>query len=217
MYGASSCSGSNKSSLSASASESSLASHSHSSSSTNSPNLNTQGRLVYVFLHVDCILPQDFFQKLEVYWAQNDVQIAVCRVRFTRNGIAMRVFELMASIESVFTSFGDQGIVVTHHLYNKLKGFPSMMLMEDVQFLRNARKIAKIHTLPVTISVSARKFDDRGPLTYMVQCIVILSLYIFAGLSVDRCAHLYKNPTFLRGGLIGLCVVVFAMWFMLFL
>ncbi len=155
---------------------------------------------VLLFLHVDCTVPRSFFIQLQEYWEKKKPSIGYCKIRFDRVGLALRFFEWSGSFETVFSTFGDQGIVVSKKLYDSLGGFPDMVLMEDVEFLRTARRVTKIHALPMTLSVSARKFETRGPLTYMAQCVVILCLYLFLGWSPARCAKLYSNPFFLAPG-----------------
>lgn len=72
--------------------------------------------------------------------------------------------------------------MVTRKLYSELGGFPDQVLLEDVEFLRKARaksksnfgylfldlkyiiNAAKIEAFPMVLSVSARKFEQRGAL-----------------------------------------------------
>jgi len=107
-----------------------------------------------------------------------------------------------------------QGLIVSKGLYQTLGGFPPQVLLEDVEFLRRARVSTRIYALPMTLEVSARKFEDRGPLTYMAQCIVVLNLYIFFGWSPARLLKLYGNPAFLRLGKGGACAVGMLVFFL---
>jgi len=151
-----------------------------------------------LFLHVDCVVPSTFFLDLEAYWVEHRPQIGFCKMKFTSEGIGLRLFEYLATFESIFTTFGDQGLVVSRKLYEKIGGFPNQVLLEDVAFLRRARRTCRIHPLPMTLSVSARKFDERGVITYMIQCCVILTLYVVCGASPQSLAKLYSDAYFLR-------------------
>ncbi|GAB5361479.1 hypothetical protein AAMO2058_000716600 [Amorphochlora amoebiformis] len=176
--------------------------------------------LVFVFLHVDCLMPKTFFKDLETYWysCKASPQIGFCRIKFTREGFWMWLFEMLGRIDSVFSNFGDQGIIVSRDLYNRVGGFRSQVLLEDVQFFRDARPLVdKIHKFPITLSVSARKFDERGPLTYFIQCCVVLSLYVGLGWSPKRLAKLYNNPLFFKPGrtsvLVGVMILAMFVYY----
>lgn len=163
---------------------------------------------VLFFLHVDCRVPKCFFRDVATYWRKYQPQIAVCRIKFDQDTPSLRFFAWTASFESVFTTFGDQGILVTRALHQSLNGFPPTALLEDVEYLRRARRIARIHKLPTHLLVSARKFSRRGALLYMAQCVVVLNLYIVGGWSPERLRRLYADPAFLKTPFRFFCALV---------
>ena len=117
---------------------------------------------VLIFLHADARLPENAFPLLESYFRKPDVLIGTFLLRFDRRHWAFRLYSWFTRFESIFTRFGDCGIVVTRLLFDSLGGFPDWPLFEDVELLRRARRTTTVHTLPACMTTSARMFLKNG-------------------------------------------------------
>jgi len=93
--------------------------------------------------------------------------------------------------DSVFTRFGDQGIVVRRPFYEQLGGFPPWPLFEDVEFLRRARRLTRGWSFPADVTTSARRFRRHGVLRQQLQNTRLL-LRFLAGTSPERLAAEYR-------------------------
>jgi GT2 family glycosyltransferase len=145
---------------------------------------------LFFFLHVDCRLRESFFVDLVTFWVPRRASAGLfgtptvtapragfCHMCFDRPGMAMRFLSWTATFDTPFTSFGDQGTLIERKLLLEIGGIPQVRLCEDVELFRRARRRARVHLCPMEIGVSARKFEERGVLLYMLQCTCICSLY----------------------------------------
>jgi rSAM/selenodomain-associated transferase 2 len=116
-----------------------------------------------LFLHADTLLPLDAQGVFQVFAANPAVQIGTFRVQFAGGSGLLNALSWIANrVDSVFTRFGDQGILVRRSFYDALGGFPPWPLFEDVALFQKARKLSRVHWLPAGILTSARRFNERG-------------------------------------------------------
>ena len=147
---------------------------------------------VFVFLHADSVVSPDFFDVLSVSFDNSLVDIGTCVLRFNVRHPVLRWYERCARVKSVFTTFGDQCIVVRRSFFERIGGFPAWPLFEDVRFLQTARKSATIYTFPTVVETSARKFVEHGLLAQQLRNAVFMALYL-AGVAPERLAPMYTR------------------------
>lgn len=117
---------------------------------------------VLVFLHADSLVTGDFFAVLEDHFRNERLRIAKCRLAFDRAGWLLSLYARVARVDSLWTSFGDQGIVIRKDFFDELGRFPDWPLLEDVALFRKARNRTRILTLPVKVTTSAERFVRNG-------------------------------------------------------
>ncbi len=172
--------------------------------------LNAGARLasgnILVFLHADTHLPHNAFSLMREYFAHPDVRIAKFRLGFDKRNWFLDTCAWFTRYDSVLTSFGDQCIVVRRSFYASLGGFPDWPLFEDVRFLQEARKKARIHSLPARVTTSYRRFDDRGAIRQMVMNAWHVARYLL-GADPEELARAYGGNRRESG---PVAVIVFA-------
>jgi rSAM/selenodomain-associated transferase 2 len=117
---------------------------------------------VLVFLHADTFLPDDAFYLINKFFFTSKIDIATFKMKFDSENFLMRIYSWFTKFDSIFTTFGDQAIVVRRSFFNELGGFPNLSIFEDVEFFRKARKTKTIFKLPSFVITSARRFEKRG-------------------------------------------------------
>jgi len=122
---------------------------------------NAEGEIL-LFVHSDTVLPQNTFEIIENTFSKSNVQIASFKMKFNNNKLILKLYSFFTRFDSLFTNFGDQVIVVRKSFFNELGGFPNQKIMEDLEFLRIARKKTKIHKLNSYVITSARRFEKLG-------------------------------------------------------
>ncbi len=117
------------------------------------------------------------------------------RLRFDDDA---RVYQMMArradqrSLAGAYT--GDQGIFVRRSVFERLGGFPTWPLMEDVAFSERLRGEGSVVLLDAEAITSTRRHKAQGPYRLIGRVMLIRLLYRF-GASPEFLARLWR-----RGG-----------------
>jgi rSAM/selenodomain-associated transferase 2 len=117
---------------------------------------------VLIFLHADTFLPTNAFSLINEYFVVRKINIATFKMKFDKESYFMNIYSWFTKFDSIFTTFGDQTIVIRREFFSELNGFPDLTIFEDVELCRKARKKTKIYKLPAFVITSARRFEKRG-------------------------------------------------------
>jgi rSAM/selenodomain-associated transferase 2 len=131
-----------------------------------------------MFLHADTLLPPNAFSLLEDYFANPRVEIGTFRLSFDDPDPVLRAYAALTRFDSMFTRFGDQCIVVRRSFFSKIGGFPNWPLFEDVQFLRQARRITKVYSFPACVLTSSRRFLQLGVFRTQILNVKLFAKYL---------------------------------------
>ncbi len=148
------------------------------------------GAGLLLFLHADTLLPADAGEVIGRHFARPEVRIATFRLAFDGAGPLLRFYAWWTRWDSVFTRFGDQGIVVRRDFHAELGGFPPWPLFEDVELLRRARRMTRVWSLPASVTTSARRFTRGGGVRQQLRNGWLLAQFLL-GASPDRLATRY--------------------------
>jgi len=143
---------------------------------------------VLLFLHVDSRFVSNSKQLLDtLFWSSNK-KVANFTVQFKSASRKYRILEFFTQFDTIFTRFGDQGILVKRNFYQK-NPFPKVVIFEDVNYLRSVRRETKIYRIPVQLITSTRRFEHLGFYKTNLQNCWLMLLYLL-GTSEEK---LYKR------------------------
>lgn len=143
-------------------------------------------------VHADCRLEEGAFGVVREFFADPENRIGMFRVRMDPPLRAHALYERAAVIDSVFTRFGDQGIVVRRAFADLLGRFPEWPLFEDVEFLRRARQYGRIRRIDSVLTTSGRRFQRLGVVrTKGINSLLILRYLM--GADPERLAAAYRK------------------------
>jgi rSAM/selenodomain-associated transferase 2 len=150
-----------------------------------------QGELL-VFLHADTRLPKDIYRILEPYI--NELHWGRFNVKLSGDRWVFRVIETMMNRRSCLTGIatGDQAIFVAADLFNKVKGFPIIPLMEDIAISKRLKKFSLPICLKHTVETSSRRWEEKGVLA-TIWLMWRLRWSFFFNTSPEILAKRYKN------------------------
>lgn len=137
-----------------------------------------------LFLHADSRVGETAVRVADAYRADLSHRFGMFQIRFDRPTLLLRFSAWWTRFDSVFTRFGDQGILIRRDYYNELGGFKPWPLFEDVDLCRRARRRRRIDVLPATLTTSARRFRRRGPYRQQLNNAWLLLRYL---MGVDPC------------------------------
>ncbi len=144
---------------------------------------------VLIFLHADTSLPVNAFSLINEYLLVRRVHIATFKMKFDKQSLLMDIYSWFTKFDSIFTTFGDQTIVIRRDFYDELNGFPNLSIFEDVELCRKARSKTKIYKLPAFVITSARRFETRGT----IKTQLLNGLYILQYLAGKDPDNIYKK------------------------
>lgn len=147
---------------------------------------------VLLFLHADTMLPRDAFAILQDTFADDAVQIGKFRLAFDTRDWLLDFAARCMWLDSAFTSYGDQCIVVRKTFFQELGGFPDWPLFEDVRLFETARWRTHVYVIPAEVTTSARRFMQNGVSRQLLQDVWYMVRYL-TGMPPQRLATTYER------------------------
>lgn len=153
---------------------------------------------VLYFVHADTFPPTSYFADINNSIADN-FQMGRYYTKFNSS-------KKILSLNAWFTRFdlfmcmgGDNTLFITKNLFHSLNGFnEEMKIMEEYEFCKRARKVAKYVIMNKATLVSARKYEKNSWLQVQQANIAVMRLYK-NGASQDTLLGTYQNMLKYRG------------------
>lgn len=148
---------------------------------------------VLLFLHADTILPANAREAIDR--ALLDVACVGGRfdLRFDRGGAWARMIAWFINVRSRWTGIatGDQAIFVQRAIFQRLKGFADLPLMEDVDFTRRLKRMGRFAAVGERVTTSFRRWEQAGPLRTILLMWSLRFLY-WVGVSPHKLSTYYR-------------------------
>lgn len=92
-----------------------------------------------------------------------------------------RVLEWLVAMRTTVLGlpYGDQGLVLDRHLYERCGGFRDLPLMEDVDLVLRLRPWGGVRQLPYSICTSARRWHRHGLLRTSLRNMILMLRWIW--------------------------------------
>jgi rSAM/selenodomain-associated transferase 2 len=149
---------------------------------------------VLLFLHADTRLPAS---------ALNDIKAALGEPRYLGGRFDVelagahwllplvgRLISYRSRISKVAT--GDQALFVRRQVFERIRGFPDMPLLEDVAFCRTLKRLGEVACLRSRVVTSARRWEVDGVWRTIFRMWIIKLLYL-VGVSPARLKQFYAD------------------------
>lgn len=126
-----------------------------------------------LFLHADTVLAEGWAEAVRAHISGSN-KAGYFRLSFDATGLPPRLVAGWANWRSRFLGlpYGDQGLLISQSLYQKVGGYPDQPLMEDVALARALR--GNLTGLKVVAVTSAQKFRGnwlrRGTRNLVLVC-----------------------------------------------
>ena len=151
-----------------------------------------------LFLHADTVLEPGWLDEAGEHIARIDEgrrsdTAGVFRFTLDDSGFAPRIIEKGVSIRSRLLAlpYGDQGLLISHKLYDTIGGFSDMPIMEDVDIVRRLgrKRITQFRSAATT---SADRYRADGYTRRISRNLCCLALY-GTGVSPERIVSIYEG------------------------
>jgi rSAM/selenodomain-associated transferase 2 len=136
---------------------------------------------VFWFLHVDAEVPPGAITEIEQALQDRHVAGGFFRIRIPRRNPVYRLTDSFGHYAGLLLRMrcGDHGFFCRREIFAQIDGFPELDLMEDVEFFRKLRRAGRVVVIPKRIVVSARRYEQIGPLRLTLAYGLIATLYFF--------------------------------------
>jgi rSAM/selenodomain-associated transferase 2 len=146
---------------------------------------------ILLFLHADTGLDINIFEDIKQavssghYWG-------CCTLKFDCDALFFRMVAYFSILRSKYFSscYGDQGIYCRRDIFMQKGPFPSIPLMEDLEFSRCMKKLKKAYVVSGKVLTSARRFEKGGPVKTICRMQLFKLLYMM-GVSPETLHHWY--------------------------
>jgi rSAM/selenodomain-associated transferase 2 len=147
---------------------------------------------VLLFLHADCILPDDADRLIVLAMPGSGRRWGRFDVRLSGRARLLRVIEAMMNWRSRLTGIctGDQGMFVERALFEAIGSFPQIPLMEDVALSRALKRVSPPLCLRAKMTASSRRWEKHG-IWRTMGLMWRLRLAYFLGTEPGRLAEIY--------------------------
>jgi len=145
-------------------------------------------------LHADTILSATCLTMLKNEIISNRIGWGWFPIKLNSPKFIFRVLELGANMRTSFTGtpLGDHGIFVKKDLFFEVGGFPEMPIMEEIEFVRNVKKISKGVEILSPVRTSVRRFEKSGVLKTFVTMWILRILY-YLGMPPETLLRYYSH------------------------
>ncbi len=119
---------------------------------------------ILLFLHADSFLPDDAEQLIESGLKESGKKWGRFDVILSGRQPLLRMVETMMNLRSRWSGIatGDQAIFIKKALFDRLGGFPSIALMEDIALSRLLKKENSPLCLKQKVKTSSRRWEEKG-------------------------------------------------------
>jgi rSAM/selenodomain-associated transferase 2 len=145
------------------------------------------------FLHADSRVPSASDRDIQSAFSGMQFGWGYFPIRLSGDNPLLRVIAWAMNQRTRCTGVvtGDHGLFVSRCLFERVGGFPSIELMEDVAISKKLKKICRPVRLQQALVSSGRRWESQG-LLHTVLLMWCLRLLFFVGVSPARLANLYR-------------------------
>lgn len=117
-----------------------------------------------LFLHGDSRLPEGFAGFIRKVCADHRTSLGCFRLSFHPSDRLLDAVAAWANLRTrlFHLPYGDQGLFCRRETWERVGGFRKPFLMEDVDFVRQCRKLGRIHMVQAPIRTSPRRYRKHG-------------------------------------------------------
>jgi len=150
---------------------------------------------ILLFLHADCILPDDAFPMIRKALGGKDVAAGGFDLGISDPGLRFRIIEFGANLRAHVTSlmYGDQGMFLRKDIFNSIGGFADIPLMEDIEISLRLKKTGKIVFIKPSIKTSPRRWLKEGVLYATFRDWFNAFSYTFLKITPEKLIRYYKD------------------------
>jgi rSAM/selenodomain-associated transferase 2 len=146
---------------------------------------------VFWFLHADTVVPANAIEHISRALLDKGVVCGNFDVRFDGQSRAAQFMTwLYPKLRTLGLYYGDSAIFVRRTAYETSGGFKALAIFEDLDLLRELKRVGRIAHLPATVTTSSRRFDGPGFVLTFARWMAMQTFY-WLGVHPDTLGRFY--------------------------
>ena len=144
-----------------------------------------------LFIHADTVLSENWAMAVAAH-IHTHTDAAYGRLAFDSPGIMARCVSTGANLRSKLFGlpYGDQGLLISREMYDRVGGYRDIPLMEDVAMAGALR--GQLRQLDITATTSAVRYERHGWIKRICKNLVLLARYKLGG-DPEKMARDYRT------------------------
>lgn len=147
---------------------------------------------ILLFLHADTILPGNAFREIRKRMKDDTVAGGSFFIAFDTDTFILKGVSFITRFNFRLFHFGDQGIFVRREVFQTLRGYKEIPIMEDYDFYKRLGNQGKVILIRMPVISSARRFVKKGVIRQLLinKCVV---LAYWAGVNIQTIKRFYDD------------------------
>lgn len=147
---------------------------------------------ILLFLHADTLLPDNGFREVRKRMRDETVAGGSFYITFDADNFILKAVSFITRFNFRLFHFGDQGIFVRRDIFQSLRGYKEMPIMEDYDFYKRLREQGKVILIRMPVISSARRFIKKGVIRQLlINKFVVLAYW--AGVDIQTIKRFYDD------------------------
>ena len=132
---------------------------------------------ILLFLHADTYITIE--QLLFIKNINKNKIWGFFKIRFNNEKIKYKILSFFINLRSKIYSYGtgDQVLYVKRNIFNKIRGFPNLMIMEDIEICSILKRISAPLIINSHVATSSRRWDKDGFIKTILKMRILRFLY----------------------------------------
>jgi rSAM/selenodomain-associated transferase 2 len=147
---------------------------------------------VLVFLHADTELKAGYFEEVSKALEDPSVVGGYAPLTFDSYNSLLWIYSRFTMMKFRLFHYGDGAVFVRRSVFENLRGFRELPIMEDLDFLRRLQRAGRTVLLSTPVVTSARRFRKGGMIRNQARNVFIVSSF-YLGVPPSQLARWYPN------------------------
>lgn len=147
---------------------------------------------VILFLHADTLLPDHAFHEIRKKMKDDAVAGGSFYIAFDSNTLILKGVSFITRFNFSHFHFGDQGIFVRREVFQTLRGYKEIPIMEDYDFYKRLGRQGRVVLIRMPVISSARRFSKKGVIKQLLINKMVVLAY-WAGVNMQTIKRFYDD------------------------
>ena len=147
---------------------------------------------ILLFLHADTVLPNNAFYEIRKRMKNDTLAGGSFYIAFDTDTFILKGISFITRFNFRLFHFGDQGIFVRREVFQTLRGYKEIPIMEDYDFYKRLGRQGQVILIRIPVISSARRFVRKGVIRQLLINKFLVLAY-WAGVDIQTIKRFYDD------------------------